>query len=286
MFKEAIKKNLECVKPMATAYKTPYSDELVTNMYSLFLINEEGWALTTKSVANNIIAAEKIYENYEKIKEELILNKVPPKKIYKKYKIKENDAVILRNIFLNTLDSWSGLKIYTHEYLDLALIHFENPSGFACEKFPVFAKKNPLQGESLCRLGYPYPEFSVFRYDHMLKDLTLNRVIEYGLQVFPLDGMVTRYVADEKKNLTLFELSQNAFIGHIGGPVINTKGEIVGIQMTVAYKDAYSDINAKIKRNQKEIEINEYNFIPLSLCVNVETIKEFLDKHEVKYETK
>ena len=72
MFKEAIKKNLECVKPMATAYKTPYSDELVTNMYSLFLINEEGWALTTKGVANNIIAAEKIDENYEKIKEELM----------------------------------------------------------------------------------------------------------------------------------------------------------------------------------------------------------------------
>lgn len=286
MFKDAIKKNLECVKPMATAYKTPYSDELVTNMYSLFLINEEGWALTTKSVANNIIAADKIYENYEKIKEELLANKVPPKKIYKKYKIGENDAVILRNIFLNTVDSWNGLKIYAHEYLDLALIKFENASGFACEKFPVFAKKNPEQGETLCRLGYPYPEFSVFRYDYMTKDLVLNRVIEYGLQVFPLDGMLTRYVADEKKNLTLFELSQASFIGHTGGPVVNTKGEVVGIQMTIAYKDTFSDITAKIKRKQKELEVNEYNFIPLSLCINVETIKEFLDKYEIKYETK
>lgn len=286
MFKSAIKKNLECVKPLATAYKTPYSDELVTNMYSLFLINEDGWALTTKSVANNIIVADKIHENYQKIREELLANKVPPKRIYKKYKIKDNDPVILRNVFLNTLDSWDGLKIFTHEYLDLALIKFENPSDFACNKFPIFAKNNPEQGEYLCRLGYPYPEFSAFRYDYMTKELVLNRVIEYGLQVFPLDGMVTRYVADEKKNLTLFELSQAAFIGHTGGPIINDKGEIVGIQMTAAYKDTFSDINAKIKRNQKEIEINEYNFIPLSLCINVETIKEFLDKHEVKYETK
>ena len=178
MFKDAIKKNLESVKPLATAYKTPYSDELVTNMYSIILINEEGWALTTKSVANNIIAADKIYEAYDKIKEELIANKVPPKKIYKKYKINDDDPVILRNIFLNTLDSWSGLKIYAHEYLDLALIKFEEPSGFACNEFPVFAKKNPVQGETLCRLGFPYPEFNVFRYDYMNKDLVLNRVIE------------------------------------------------------------------------------------------------------------
>lgn len=286
MFKDAIKKNLECVKPMATAYKTPYSDELITNMFSMFLINDEGWALTTKSVANNIVIAEDIHNTYEKIKAELIANKVPPKKIYKKYNIKEDSAVILKNVFLNTLDSWDSMKIFAHEYLDLALIKFENPGGFACEKFPVFAKNNPVQGESLCRLGYPYPEFSVFRYDYASKDLMLNRVIEYGLQIFPIDGMVTRYVADEKKNLTLFELSNPAFIGHTGGPIINTKGEIVGIQMTTAYKDTYSDINANIKRNRKDIEVNQYNFIPLSLCINIETIKEFLDKHNVKYETK
>lgn len=286
MFKDAIKKNLECVKPMATAYKTPYSDELITNMFSIFLINEEGWALTTKNVVNNIIAAENIHNTYEKVKEELTANKVPPKKIYKKYNIKENDAVILKNVFLNTLESWDSLKIFTHEYLDLALIKFENPKGFSCEKFPIFAKINPVQGESLCRLGYPYPEFSVFRYDYVSKDLLLNRVIEYGLQVFPIDGMLTRYVVDEKKNLSLFELSNSAFIGHTGGPIINTKGEIVGIQMTTAYKDTYSDINANIKREQKNIAVNQYNFMPVSLCINVETIKEFLDRYNVEYETK
>lgn len=286
MFKNAIKKNLDCVKPMATAYKTPYSDELVTNMFSLFLINKDGWALTTKSVANNIILAENIHNVYDKIKTELLANKVPPKKIYKKYKIKDNDPVILKNVFLNTLDSWTGLKIYVHEYLDLALIKFENPEGFACSKFPVFAKHNPVQGEYLCRLGFPYPEFSAFRYDYGSKDLVLNRVIEYGLQVFPIDGMLTRYVADEKKNLTLFELSNQAFIGHAGGPIINTNGEIVGIQMSMAYKDAYCDINANIKRDHHELDIKQYNFIPLSLCINVETIKEFLDKYNVEYETK
>lgn len=286
MFKEAIRSNVECVKPMATAYKIPSSDELISNMFSIILINKEGWALTTKGVANNIVEADKIHMKYEEVKKDLIANKIPPKKIYKKYGIKENDAIILKNVFLNTLTSWSGLKIYAHEYLDLALIKFDDPEEILCNKFPVFASNNAIQGEYLCRLGYPYAEFQAFRYDHSSKDIILNEIIDNGLQIFPLDGMLTRYLADSTNKPTLFELSNSSFIGHTGGPIINKDGEIVGIQVAAAYKDTELDINAKLKRNTKEIEVKQYNFIPFSVCINVDTIREFMDKNNVKYKTK
>lgn len=286
MFKKAIKDNLECVKAISTAYKTPYQDELVTSMFSIVLINDDGWALTTKQIANNIVVADKLHGVYEDIKKELIENRVPPKKIYKKYGLKEDSAMILKNVFLNTLTSWSGMKILAHDYLDLALIKFEEPKGILCKKFPIFALDNPVQGESLCRLGYPYPEFKAFKYDHATKDIILNDLIDNGLQVMPLDGMLTRNLLDESGNMSLFELSGNSLMGQIGGPVINTKGEIVGLKVGTAYKDPEFDIKSSIKRKLKEVNVEQYNFVPLSLCANVNTLKKFMDDNKVKYNTK
>lgn len=286
MFKEAIKSNKDAVKPMATAYKTPYSDELVSNMFSITLINDEGWALTTKTIADNIVVADKIHNLYADIKKELIENKVPPKKIYKKYKLNEESALILKNVFLNTISSWSSLKMIAHDYLDMALIKFEDPEEICCSKFPVFAKKNSEQGEFLCRLGYPYPEFKAFRYNHSIRDLELNQMIEANLQIFPLEGMLTRYLVDEKGNNTLFELSNHSFIGQAGGPIINSEGLITGMLVKAAYKDSEFDIDASLKRGLNSKEVKQSNFIPFSICLNVEAITEFLDKHGVKYKTK
>ena len=286
MFKDAIKNNKEAVKPLATAYKTPYKEELITNMYSIILINKEGWALTTKSVADNIVVADEIHNLYSQIRRELIENKVQPKKIYKKYKLKEDSALILKNVFLNAVSSWTSLKMIAHEYLDLALIKFEDPEEIYCDKYPVFAKNNPEQGEMLCRLGYPYPDFQAFRYDHSTKDIELNQIVDANLQIFPLDGMLTRYLVDDKNNLSMFELSNYSFVGQVGGPIINKDGQISGILTSAVYKDSEYDINAKLKRRLDEIEVKQSNFVPFSICINVETIKEFLDKHGVKYKTK
>lgn len=284
MFKNAINKNLDCIKPFATAFKTPYSDNLTKNMFPVVVLNDEGWVLTTRGAVNHIILADKVRERYENIREELIENKVPPKKIYKKYKVKDDEPVIAKNVFLNTLESWKGLKIFAHETLDLALIKFEDAKNIFCKDYPVLAKKNASQGEYLCRLGYPYPEFSAFRYDHRSKDIILNEVINNSIQLFPLDGMVTRYLADKDGNISLFELSNYTFPGE--GPVINKDGELIGFQVGAAYKDTEIDISTKLKRKDKEIEINQYNFVPFSICINIETIKEFLDKYKVSYKEK
>lgn len=284
MFKEAIKKNINYIKPIVNGYKTPYSDEVYGGMGTVMAINEDGWVLTCRHIAENIIIADKIMEAYKDIKKELIENKVPPKKIYKKYDIEEDSAVIFRNVFLNLIDSWNGMQIFMHEYLDLALIKFDNPGKIFCDKFPVFAKENAEPGESLCRLGFPYSEINCFSYNHVMKDIMIKENFDSNFQPFPLDGMLTRILIDDKKKISLFEMTNAGLLGHSGGPIFNKDGNVVGIQIGNASKDIGLDIDTNLKRNTKEIQVKQYSFVNFGIGINVTAIKEFLDKNKVKYE--
>ena len=283
MFKEAIKKNINYIKPIVNGYKTPYSDEVYGGMGTVMAINEDGWVLTCRHIAENIIIADKIMEAYKDIKKELIENKVPPKKIYKKYDIEEDSAVIFRNVFLNLIDSWNGMQIFMHEYLDLALIKFDNPGKIFCDKFPVFAKENAEPGEYLCRLGFPYSEINCFSYNHATKDIIIKKDFDSNFQVFPLDGMLTRILIDDKQKISLFEMTNAALLGHSGGPIFNKDGVVVGIQIGNASKDIGLDIDTKLKRSTKEIAVKQYSFVSFGVGINVTAIKEFLDKHKVEY---
>lgn len=283
MFKNAIKKNREYVKPIVHGYKLPYSDEVYGGIGSIMILNEDGWILTCKHIAQNIILADKIMEKYQEVKKDLIANEVPPKKIYKKHGISEETAVIFRNVFLNVVDTWTGMRVFMHKYLDMALIKFDNPGNIMCSKFPVFAKEDAEVGESLCRLGYPYPEINCFRYDHSLRDLIVKEGFDSNFQIFPLDGMLTRYLIDDEKKLSLFEYTNPSLIGQQGGPIINKEGYVVGLQIGSAGKDTGLDINTKVKRKTKEIEVKQYNFMNFGIGINVSTIKEFLKENEVEF---
>jgi hypothetical protein len=43
------------------------------------------------------------------------------------------------------------------------------------------------------------------------------------------------------------------------------------------------DINTNIYRNGERQDVKQYNFMNFSVCVDVNTIKTFLDKNSVKY---
>ena len=283
MFKDAIKANLEYIKIFSSAYKTSNSDEVVGDIGTIMLINNEGWVLTCKHIAENIVRADKIATTYEEIKKELIENKIPPKRIYKKYGINDSDILILRNVFLNVLSSWSTIKLVLHETIDLALIKFEKPEEIYCKKFPVFSKTNPDIGENICRIGFPYSEFSPFKYDYRLKDLVLKNDIDANLQAFPVDGMVTRNLLDPSSNPTMFEMTNPGFKGQAGGPIINTSGSVVGMYIGSALKDLEIDVDVKLKRGIKDFNVNQASFMALGLGINVESIKDFLRANNVKF---
>ena len=71
MFVKAIKNNSEYIKPLVNGYKLPYKDEVYSGIATVMLINDEGWVLTCKHVAENVIFADQIMTKYEDIKKEL-----------------------------------------------------------------------------------------------------------------------------------------------------------------------------------------------------------------------
>ena len=101
----------------------------------------------------------------------------------------------------------------------------------------------------------------------------------------PMDGMLTRFLM-ENNEVSMFELSGHSFLNHIGGPIVNKEGLVVGIEVENAYKDTLQDIDTKLKRNRKEVAAKQYNFIPFSICIHTIEIMEFMDKYNIKYKTK
>ena len=283
MFVKAIKNNSEYIKPLVNGYKLPYKDEVYSGIATVMLINDEGWVLTCKHVAENVIFADKIMTKYEDIKKELFENKIPPKKIYKKYGIGEDDIVIFRNVFLNLVDSWTGIKLYAHKTLDMCLIKFENPGKFHCSKYPVFAKENSKPGEILCRIGFPYKDIECFKYNHVIKDLVIEDGFDPYFQPFPMDGMVTRYLVDDDKKISLFEMTNPSLIGQSGGPIVNKDGYVVGLQTGNGSKDIGITIKTEIRRNTKYENVVKYPFAYFGIGINVNTIKDFLKEHNVSF---
>jgi hypothetical protein len=286
MFKEALKENMDYIKVLSSAYKFPENDEVIGDIGTIMLINNEGWVLTCKHIAEIIVRADKITSIYEDVRKELLDNKIPPKKIYKKYNIKNTDVLILKNVFLNVLESWSSIKLIMHDSIDIALIKFEEPKNIFCKKFPVFSKENACVGESVCRIGYPYPDFLAFKYDYRSKDLVIKENMDANIQPFPIDGMVTRNILDTNGNPTMFEITNPGLRGQSGGPIINTSGTVVGLFVGTALKDLEIDVDAKLKRGIEEYEVKQANFLSLGLGINVEAIKEFLRKNDVKFKEK
>jgi hypothetical protein len=116
-----------------------------------------------------------------------------------------------------------------------------------------------------------------------MKDIMIKENFDSNFQAFPLDGMLTRILIDDKKKISLFEMTNAGLLGHSGSPIFNKDGIVVGMQIGNASKDIGLDIDTNLKRSIKEIQVKQYSFVNFGIGINVTAIKEFLDKNKVKY---
>src|SRR4030095_9413084 len=171
---------------------------------SLFFVNEEGVAITCKHVIDLIGSRQAINDHYDKFKAEK--NSIGKNNKYNQrikaleasYNIKEGVIIQLQELFVDvTGESKTGYRTIVHPKYDLAIIVFENFKNPLYQGHARFLKdgNNIKQGQLMCRLGYPFPEFSNFQYN------AANDNIEWtGAQIvsprFPIEGMLTRHLAD------------------------------------------------------------------------------------------
>jgi hypothetical protein len=201
-----------------------------------------------------------------------------------KYKFNAESVVQIKNTFLDCVDSMSGFTWHLHPVYDLAILKFNGFNKLLYKDYAIFKKDvQVFQGEFLCRLGFPFPEFTNFKYNEVADDIEWTNTGVNGSPRFPMEGMVTRFLADSNK-LYGIELSTPGLKGQSGGPLFNKDGIVCGMQFSTKHLHLGFDIVEKeITVNNKQKTVSDYSFIHLGQCIHADIIKSFLKEKNVKF---
>ena len=291
MFEEAIERTGRFTRPILTILRTYGGKQIIPGAATLFFVNEEGFAITCKHVIDVLAASENITKNYNAFKTER--DKLPKdgkfnqklKGLEGKYSFNPEKEIQIKNNFVDCVEPMTGFTAHVHPTLDLAILKFNGFNKIHYQDYAVF-KKDSSQikpGEMLCRLGFPFPEFNNFQYNETTDDIEWTGT---GINVsprFPLDGMVTRFLAEENKIYGI-EMSTPGLKGQSGGPLFNKEGIVYGMQFSTKHLHLGFDIvDKEILLNNKSKKVSDYSFIHLGQCIHVDAIKEFLSLHKVKF---
>ena len=272
MFANAIEMVSNYTKPILFISKGYKTFTIIPGSATMFFVNDKGVAVTCKHVAESIINADMINKKYFEFKknrtaiEKSSNKKERLKALEKQYDYKEGNIVNQKCNFVGCVAPVKTFTVHFHESLDLAIIEFKDYEQKFYKGHAVFAKdsNNVRPGDFLCRVGYPFPEFNNYNYNHETDDIEWSNVGNSNIPRFPVEGMVTRFVGDENNNIIGIELSTPGFVGHSGGPLFD--------------KD-----NTNFMINGKTEVINNQPFLHVGNCITANSIKEFLNRFNIEY---
>lgn len=291
MFIEAIEEVGKFTRPVHTIVRTYGSKHIIPGSATLFFVNEEGYAVTCKHVVEMLAAADHINNGYSKFKEDRsrITNdgkfKQAVKGLEMKYKFHPDATIQMKNTFVDCVDSMSGFTWHVHPTLDLAILKFNDFKNLHYTGYAKFVKDTTTikQGKFLCRLGFPFPEFSNFSYNAETDDMNWTNTGISTSPRFPIEGMVTRFLA-ENQGLYGIEMSTPGLRGQSGGPLFDKDSKIYGMQYSTKHLHLGFDmIDKEIMLPTGMKKVNDYSFLHLGQCIHADAIKSFLKEHNVKY---
>ena len=291
MFSESIEKVSSFTRPIHTIMRTYGGKQIIPGAATLFFVNEEGYAITCKHVIELLAASENLTKNYHLFKGER--DRLPRDGKFKqnlkgleiKYKFNPETQIQVKNSFIDCVSPMSGFTSHVHPKFDLAILKFNDFKELHYKDYAVFKKDAAQikQGEFLCRLGYPFPEFSNFVYNESNDDIEWSNSPVNSPPRFPIEGMLTRFLAEDNQIYGI-EMSTPGLKGQSGGPLFNKDGIVYGMQFSTKHLHLGFDIvDKEILLDNKIKKVSDYSFIHLGQCIHVNTIKEFLSLHKVKY---
>jgi len=292
MFENAIEEITGFTRPMHSLIRT-YNGLITPASATFFFVNNEGVAVTCKHVAQHIINAEEINKRFAHFREERKTlavgnkNKAILKGLELKYRYTPETTVQMKHNFMNCFDTIKEVTCHIHPNLDLAILVFRGFSRILYRSHAKFLKNSAdiRQGKMLCRLGFPFPEFNNFRYDPEKDDTEWTREGNPNSPIFPIDGIVTRFVAEAGRGVTGIEMSTPGLRGQSGGPLFDEKGQIYGMQFATRHLHLGFDMkDHEIVMDGKKIRIANHPFLHVGLCVHVDRIKEFLHQHKISFD--
>ncbi|MHA7130341.1 S1 family peptidase [Algoriphagus namhaensis] len=289
MFVKAIQSVSGFVRAIHSISRNFGQTKITPGAATLFFVNDEGWALTCKHVAQWITQANTINQTYDYFLRESRENSASKRsQLARKLGLSEEKTAEMRITFVDCVDQIKNLKFIVHPTYDLALIKFEGFTKRMYSGSPLFlgAESEIQPGMMACRLGFPFPEFSNFRLDPHSQTLKWIQSGNPRSPRFPSEGMVTRFIGDQNGKLYGIEMSTPGLRGQSGGPLFDTEGRIIGMQSRTKHLHLGFDIEDKdIIAHGKAKKVNDYAFIHLGECVHVGVIKEFLAANKVSFQT-
>lgn len=258
---------------------------------TLFFVNEDGFAVTCRHVARQILYANSIYENYLKFKGELRKFEKDPglatqrNLLETKYKITPDSPIRILFNFIHCVSAHKGLTIHLHPTQDLAIVQFRNYESKQYQSYAQFLKDSRMvkQGRYLCRLGYPFPEFTNYRYNKNTADIEWTTDGKIKTPSFPIDGIITRHIGDNSEVVGI-EMSTPGLRGQSGGPLFDQNGVIYGMQSSTRHLHlGFDQVNREVTIDGHRKRVSNYPFLNVGQCVHVDVIKQFLKEKNIRY---
>ncbi len=287
MFVNAINKVSGYVRAIHSISRNFGQEKINKGAATLFFVNDEGYAITCKHVAQWIMQAEKINQKYDQFLRESISFPLERRKTYAdQIGLSTEKVAEMRITFVDCVDRMKNIKFTLHPQYDLALLKFEGFNRKLHNGYAQFTKDtDDIQpGIMACRLGYPFPEFSNYALD---KERDVLRWVNSGVAKsprFPIEGMITRFVGDQNRKVYAIEMSTPGLRGQSGGPLFDAEGRILGMQSRTKHLHLGFDIeDKKVIAHGREKKVNDYAFIHLGECIHASVIKEFLRNQNVQF---
>lgn len=298
MFVKGIEIATKFTRSIRSILRNYGSNEVMPGCSTCIIVNDEGWVLTCKHVTDGLIKhANGINNKYAQFKSELarlpVMSNSKKRKavdaLEKKYGYSRSTpcTIQIKNSLDNIVDQSTKITFIECGYADLALLKFEGFNQVLCNSFPVFKDNSAelKQGLSLCRLGYPYPEFTNFQYNAQTDDIEWTNTGKAESPLFPIDGILTRHVADAGGQIIGLEISTPGLRGQSGGPLFDRDGVVCGLQSsTNCLPLGFDQVNREVMVDGKKKKVSNYPFLHLGVCVHVDVIKRFMDENGVKYQ--
>jgi hypothetical protein len=291
MFKTAIEKVGQFTRPIHFISNV-YGEQVVRpGAATLFFVNDEGVAITCKHVTSLIKQSGQITQQFENFqKEKALLQKSGSynkkiKELKAKYGYdKPNNACQLLYQMVDCVDL-KTIDVFEHPVYDLAILKMQGFSKTYYTSHATFARESTeLQpGIFLCRLGFPFPEFTNFNYNDQTETISWNNE-NIRMVRFPIEGMVTRHFGDKNGNIFGVEMSTPGLKGQSGGPLFNSEGLIYGMQSMTNHLHLGFDMNNQEMYSEgRKIKITNQPLLHVGNCVHVDIIKQFLKEHNVVF---
>jgi len=293
MFAKALDKASGFIRPVHAIFR--YYNENVAKpaAYNIFFVNERGVAVTARHVAEvfeQLEGAQEKYRGFLKEKEKLkgAGNRGSIRKLEEKYGYRGDDifpVMQARMRFYNCFSEPSPrFRILHHPDHDLSVIVFENFGKRLYRSYARFAKdpSSFRPGTSVCKIGYINPQFTNYVFDAEKNDLAFTNYVDREPVFYPVEGIMTRPLIWGYYTYAL-ETSTPGLKGQSGGPLINSKGDVCGINSSTASLEFQYNFKISASGTLKEnVTINYQPKFLVGHCLHADIIVNFLKYHGLK----